>query len=307
MACGLSVIANAARRAARGGRHRRQRGAARAAAQRAALADAIGTCLRDPAETERMGQAARARVERLFQWERGGRGARRRLRGGDPCCSRSISRGLTSGPAICSSTRAAARGATASGARRAARASSASTSISPRCGCRRRPAQAGPREGRGSARCCRATPSISPSPTRASIAMICSEVMEHVHDYRAAARELARVASRGEDRDHDPHRDQRAALPAPRRRLLREPGRPHPHLPPRDLAQGLAARASTTDRRRLRPRPPHALLDAAFGGRPAARRREPARARLSPFLIRSTVSPAMARVERCSTSSARRA
>ena len=34
-----------------------------------AMADAMLTILRDPEETERMGRAARARVERLFQWD----------------------------------------------------------------------------------------------------------------------------------------------------------------------------------------------------------------------------------------------
>lgn len=70
MACGLSVIANAAGALPEvvgtdgsSGRlvpHRNAR----------ALADAMWECVRDPAETERMGRAARARVERLFQWDR---------------------------------------------------------------------------------------------------------------------------------------------------------------------------------------------------------------------------------------------
>ncbi len=69
MACGLSVIANAAGALpevvgtdGRSGLLVPQRNAR-------AMADAMWACLRDPAETERMGRAARARVERLFQWD----------------------------------------------------------------------------------------------------------------------------------------------------------------------------------------------------------------------------------------------
>ena len=70
MACGLSVVANAAGALpevvgtdGQSGRLVPQRNAR-------AMADAMWACLRDPAETERMGRAARARVERLFQWDR---------------------------------------------------------------------------------------------------------------------------------------------------------------------------------------------------------------------------------------------
>ena len=45
----------------------------------------------------------------------------------------------------------------------------------------------------------------------------------------------------GRHRRHDPDRDQRAALPAPRRRLLREPGGHIRIFRPRDLARALAA------------------------------------------------------------------
>ena len=34
------------------------------------MAEAMWEILRDPEETERMGRAARQRVERLFQWDR---------------------------------------------------------------------------------------------------------------------------------------------------------------------------------------------------------------------------------------------
>jgi glycosyltransferase involved in cell wall biosynthesis len=33
------------------------------------MADAMWEILKDPIETERMGKAARARVEKLFQWD----------------------------------------------------------------------------------------------------------------------------------------------------------------------------------------------------------------------------------------------
>ena len=70
MACGLSVIANAAGALpevvgsdGHAGRLVPQRDAK-------AMADAMWEILRDPEETERMGRAARQRVERLFQWDR---------------------------------------------------------------------------------------------------------------------------------------------------------------------------------------------------------------------------------------------
>ncbi|MBW1883939.1 MAG: glycosyltransferase family 4 protein [Deltaproteobacteria bacterium] len=69
MACGLSVIANAA------GALPEVVGtdghAGRLVPQRDAqtLANAIWQTLRDPAETERMGRAARRRVQRIFQWD----------------------------------------------------------------------------------------------------------------------------------------------------------------------------------------------------------------------------------------------
>jgi glycosyltransferase involved in cell wall biosynthesis len=69
MACGLAVIANAAGALpevvgtdGHAGRLVPQRDAR-------ALADAMWDVLRDPAETERMGRAARERVERIFQWD----------------------------------------------------------------------------------------------------------------------------------------------------------------------------------------------------------------------------------------------
>ncbi len=70
MACGLSVVANAAGALpevvgtdGHAGRLVPQRDAG-------AMAAAMWEILRDPVETERMGRAARARVERLFQWDR---------------------------------------------------------------------------------------------------------------------------------------------------------------------------------------------------------------------------------------------
>jgi glycosyltransferase involved in cell wall biosynthesis len=69
MACGLSVIANAAGALpevvgtdGRTGRLVPQRNAR-------AMADAMWDILRDPEETARMGAAARERVERVFQWD----------------------------------------------------------------------------------------------------------------------------------------------------------------------------------------------------------------------------------------------
>ena len=69
MACGLAVIANAAGALpevvgsdGHAGRLIPQRNAP-------AMADAIWQILKDPAETERMGRAARERVERVFQWD----------------------------------------------------------------------------------------------------------------------------------------------------------------------------------------------------------------------------------------------
>jgi glycosyltransferase involved in cell wall biosynthesis len=69
MACGLAVIANAAGALpevvgtdGRTGRLVPQRNPR-------AMADAMWQVLRDPEETERMGRAARERVERVFQWD----------------------------------------------------------------------------------------------------------------------------------------------------------------------------------------------------------------------------------------------
>jgi glycosyltransferase involved in cell wall biosynthesis len=69
MACGLSVIANAAGALpevvgtdGHAGRLVPQRDAK-------AMAEAMWEILKDPKETDRMGKAARARVEKLFQWD----------------------------------------------------------------------------------------------------------------------------------------------------------------------------------------------------------------------------------------------
>jgi glycosyltransferase involved in cell wall biosynthesis len=71
MACGLSVVANAAGALpevvgtdGRTGRLVPLRNAQ-------AMADAIWQTLRDPVETERMGRAARRRVQRIFRWDQG--------------------------------------------------------------------------------------------------------------------------------------------------------------------------------------------------------------------------------------------
>ncbi|MFO0687653.1 MAG: glycosyltransferase family 4 protein [Myxococcota bacterium] len=74
MACGLSVIANAAGALPEVVGTDGQSGRLVPRRNARALADAMWECLRDPAETERMGRAARARVERLFQWDQAAAG-----------------------------------------------------------------------------------------------------------------------------------------------------------------------------------------------------------------------------------------
>ena len=114
MACGLPVIANAA----------------------GALPEVVGTdghagllvpratpgpwrtpwrrsCSK-PGKAERMGRAARRRVEHVFRWDDAAHNLVQGLRGNDSCYSPSISSGLTSRGATWFSTRAAARDAIAS-------------------------------------------------------------------------------------------------------------------------------------------------------------------------------------------------
>lgn len=74
MACGLAVIANAAGALpevvgsdGHAGRLVPQRDAH-------AMADAMWETLKDPARSERMGRAARARIERIFQWDQAAAG-----------------------------------------------------------------------------------------------------------------------------------------------------------------------------------------------------------------------------------------
>ena len=64
---------------------------------------------------------------------------------------------------------------------------------------------------------CRATCSALPFPDGRFDRVICSEVMEHVHDYGSGpSRELTRVLRPGgTHRDHDSDRDHRAPVPAP--------------------------------------------------------------------------------------------
>jgi SAM-dependent methyltransferase len=110
---------------------------------------------------------------------------------------------------------------------------------------------------------------------------ICSEVMEHVHDYPAAARELARVVRPGGTVAVTvPTATSEALYLRARRRLLRVAGRPHPDLPAPRARRRAARRRPGADRRRLRPRVPHAVLGAALGGGAAPLRRQPAGAGL---------------------------
>ena len=141
--------------------------------------------------------------------------------------------------------------------------------------------------------------------------VICSEVMEHVHDYRRRARELARVTR--------PGGMLAVTIPTATSENLylrvgddyfESPGRPHPHLPAARAGRAAWPQAGlATIGVRLRPRAPHALLGAALHRGAARRRREPRWCGPTAlFLIRATGSQAMDRArERCSTTASRRA
>jgi SAM-dependent methyltransferase len=129
--------------------------------------------------------------------------------------------------------------------------------------------------------------------------IICSEVMEHVHDYGAAARELARVAKHGA----------KLAITIPTAtsehlylRLgddyFESPGGHIRIFRPRDLARGLAAAGLTTVGCGFAHgfHTPYWMLRSVMH-LPKADESRLVRA-YREFLIRSTVSPAMARVER---------
>lgn len=128
--------------------------------------------------------------------------------------------------------------------------------------------------------------------------IICSEVMEHVHDYRAAARELARVAKPGA----------RIAVTIPtatsEQLYLRlgddyfeSPGGHIRIFRPRDLAEGLAAAGLTTTGCGFAHgfHTPYWVLRSIMH-LPNADRSRLVRA-YREFLIRATVSPWMARIE----------
>jgi len=129
--------------------------------------------------------------------------------------------------------------------------------------------------------------------------IICSEVMEHVHDYRAAARELARVAKPGA----------KIAITIPTAtsehlylRLgddyFESPGGHIRIFRPRDLALGLAAAGFSTTGCGFAHgfHTPYWVLRSVMH-LPSADRSRLVRA-YREFLIRATVSPAMARLER---------
>ena len=129
--------------------------------------------------------------------------------------------------------------------------------------------------------------------------IICSEVMEHVHDYRGAARELARVAKPGA----------KIAITIPTAtsehlylRLgddyFESPGGHIRIFRPRDLAKGLAAAGLTTVGCGFAHgfHTPYWMLRSVMH-LPSADESRLVRA-YREFLIRSTVSPAIARLER---------
>ncbi len=129
--------------------------------------------------------------------------------------------------------------------------------------------------------------------------IICSEVMEHVHDYRGAAHELARVAKPGA----------KIAITIPTAtsehlylRLgddyFESPGGHIRIFRPRDLAKGLAAAGFTTVGCGFAHgfHTPYWMLRSVMH-LPSADESRLVRA-YREFLIRSTVSPAIARVER---------
>ncbi|MEZ4330708.1 MAG: class I SAM-dependent methyltransferase [Myxococcota bacterium] len=128
--------------------------------------------------------------------------------------------------------------------------------------------------------------------------IICSEVMEHVHDYRAAARELARVAKPGA----------RIAVTIPTAtsehlylRLgddyFESPGGHIRIFRPRDLAEGLAAAGLRTTGCGFAHgfHTPYWVLRSVMH-LPSADQSRLVRAYRT-FLIRSTASPLMARIE----------
>ena len=129
--------------------------------------------------------------------------------------------------------------------------------------------------------------------------VICAEVMEHVHDYRAAARELARVTR--------PGGRVAVTIPTATSELLylrlgddyfESPGGHIRIFRPRELARGLAAaglRTSGVGFAHAFHTPYWALRSVV--GLPRADENSLVRAYRS-FLIRATVSPALRRVER---------
>ena len=253
MACGLPVIANAAGALPEVVGTDGSAGRLVPPRDPRALAAAIARRARRAGPRRAHGRAAaRARVQRVFQL---GAGAPRSSCGvfeeAAACCSPSISSGLRSAAASACSTRAAARAATASARSSAARTWSGSTSTSRRCAARRGALRFRGR-GAGPPRRDAAGRRLPPALRRrdASTSVICSEVMEHVHDYRArGARAGARAQPGGRVAVTIPTATSEHLYLRARRRLLRVARAATSGSSARASSRAALARAGPRDRR----------------------------------------------------------